>query len=309
MSSHNQVIIVNQPWVKVGCTLGEGPVYDAETHKLHFVDIEENRVYHLDIATMHLSHEQFDEPITCIVKRRNQPGLACTTARGFAILERDSTVRYLHQPISSECLPYTRFNDGGCDSRGRFFAGTMYSAKRGVPGQLYRFDPESGECSVVDPGPFTDSNGLGWSPDERTFYFTDSLTNKIYAYDYEDGNLFNKRLHIDGISLGLPENTYPDGLCVDAEGYIWSARWGGSRVIRHDPEGKIDLEIVFPTVLNVTACCFGGANNDQLYVTTAHCCANGGDGSRQREYPDSGELFVVDLAGRYKGGRRCAFGG
>jgi len=79
-------------------------------------------------------------------------------------------------------------------------------------------------------------------------------------------------------------------------------RWGGSRIIRYTPDGAVDLEVHFPTVLNVTACCFGGPNDDQLYVTTAHCSACGGDASRQTLYPDSGSLFIVDLAGQYRGG-------
>ena len=98
-------------------------------------------------------------------------------------------------------------------------------------------------------------------------------------------------------------------------------RWGGSRIIRYTPDGAVDLQVVFPTALNVTACCFGGKvvvdlsptytlilfeqgpNNDQLYVTTAHCGACGGDASRQAQYPDSGNLFVVDLSGQFRGGK------
>ncbi|KAG6829390.1 hypothetical protein H0H92_004658 [Tricholoma furcatifolium] len=111
-----------------------------------------------------------------------------------------------------------------------------------------------------------DSNGLGWSPDEKTL---------IYAYDYDDGNLSNRRLFVDAIAMGMPEDSFCDGLCVDSEGGIWSARlqlsfhdvvssadgcfrWGGSRILRFTKDGAIDAEIVVPTALNVTACCFGG---------------------------------------------------
>lgn len=107
-------------------------------------------------------------------------------------------------------------------------------------------------------------------------YFTDSLANKIYAYDYDDGRLSGRRVFVDPLSHGLPEGTYPDGLCIDNAGGIWSARsaafvrhgtnranfiahrWGGSRIIRYTPDGAVDLQVVFPTALNVTACCFGG---------------------------------------------------
>lgn len=169
-------------------------------------------------------------------------------------------------------------------------------------------------------------------------YLTDSLVNRIYAYDYNDGELSNRRVFVDPLAQGLPEGTFPDGLCFDSEGGIWSARfvttslihfslahhrfrWGGSKIVRHAKDGSIDFEVFFPTALNITACCFGGEmmqftsgrsfscisfggpNNDQLFVTTAHCGAIGGDSSRQEQYPNSGDIFQVDLSDRYKGGK------
>lgn len=109
-------------------------------------------------------------------------------------------------------------------------------------------------------------------------YFTDLLANLIYAYDFDDGKLSNRRVAVDAIARGLPEKTFCDGLCIDKEGYIWSARfvgrlilehihrttlgrWGGSRIVRFSPQGNIDAEIQFPTALNVTACCFGGGQS------------------------------------------------
>jgi len=265
-------------------------------------------------VTLELQVEQFKEKVGCLALRRDGPGLAGATAQGFALFEKgDSTMEYLSRPLPEEYRRYTRFNDGACDSQGRFFAGTVYDQERGVPGQLWKYDPADGSCSVADPGPFTDSNGLGWTADEKIFYFTDSRANLIYAYDYEDGNLSNRRLFVDAVALGLPKNSYCDGLCIDVEGYVWVARWGGSKIIRFSPSGSIDMELYFPTVLNVTSCAFGGPDNDQLYVTTAHCRASG-EAERQTEFPDSGHLFVVDLslgkAGdkRYQGARRHKFG-
>lgn len=303
MGYTSRTIVVECPLLRTQCRLGEGPLYDSKDSLLHFVDIENCKIYHLNIRTSELTSEQFNEPITCLALRRNGTGLACTTSTGFALIEAESNLRYLCQPLPSETRPYTRFNDGACDKEGRFVAGTLYSKEHNVPGQLYMFDPAKGECKVIDDGPFTDSNGLGWSEDGKTMYFTDSLTNKIYAYDYDTGKVSNRRVFVDPISHGLPEGTYPDGLCIDNAGGIWSARWGGSRIIRYTPDGAMDLEVFFPTVLNVTACCFGGPNEDQLYVTTAHCGACGGDASRQALYPDSGDLFVVDFSGQFRGAK------
>ncbi|KAF8198926.1 hypothetical protein BJ912DRAFT_950240 [Pholiota molesta] len=301
-------IVVEQPWLKLSCTLGEGPIYDAKHSLLHFVDISEHKVFHVR-QNGEFSVEKFEEPISSLALRRTGSGLACTTSRGFAILEGNSTITYINKPIPLKDEPYTRFNDGGCDSMGRFFAGTLWNQEHGIPGKLYRYDPLTDTCDVVDEGPFTDSNGLGWSPDGKTFYFTDSIANIIYAYDYDDGKLGNRRIFIDAIEKGFVEKSYCDGLCIDEEGAIWSARWGGSRIVRFTSAGDVDFQIFFPTVLNVTSCCFGGPNNDQLFVTTAHCGAFGGDASRQREYPDSGHLFLVDLSGRFRGLDRYPFAG
>ncbi|KAF8168018.1 regucalcin [Crassisporium funariophilum] len=302
-------IVVQSPWLKVGCILGEGPLYDPSTSLLHFVDISAKRVYHVNTLNFDLTVEEFEDPVSCLALRRNGEGLACAAAQGFALLEGNSSLSYLSKPLSLQDAPYTRFNDGGCDTKGRFFAGTIYDKDKGIPGRLYRYDPATGQCDVVDDGPFTDSNGLGWSPDEETFYLTDSLVNKIYAYDYKDGELENRRLFVDAIAKGFPDKTYCDGLCVDHEGGVWSARWGGSRIVRFTKYGEVDYQIIFPTALNVTACCFGGPNNDQMFVTTAHCGAIGGDPSRQTQYPDSGHLFLVDLSGRFRGLERSQFAG
>ncbi|THV04858.1 hypothetical protein K435DRAFT_826674 [Dendrothele bispora CBS 962.96] len=306
-------IVVEQPLLDVGCTLGEGPIYDPKTSTLHFVDIVEKKVFHYNIGTetREFTVDSFPESITSLALRRNKQGLACTTAQGFALLDSQSRIQYLSKPLSPNEVAHCRFNDGGCDRLGRYFAGTVQSEDPPIPGKLWRFDPTDGSCVVMDEGPFTDSNGLGLSPDDKTFYFTDSLVNIIYAYDYDDtsGKLSNRRVLVDANALGLTPNSFCDGLCIDTEGGIWSARWGGSCVIRFTNAGAVDVKIEFPKVLRVTACCFGGPNMDQLYVTTAHCGCLGGDASKQNEFPDSGNVFVVDLSGQYRGLARYEFAG
>ncbi|TRM66189.1 hypothetical protein BD626DRAFT_486977 [Schizophyllum amplum] len=312
-----QTIIVDQPLVQVGCILGEGPVWDAKTQMLHFVDISDRKVYHLDTNTLDTRVDEFDEKITSIALRPSNDGLACTTQSGYALILPSETagrpqLQYLTQPFPSHIQPHTRFNDGACDSRGRYFAGSMWNPSRAneISGKLYRYDPalKAGDdgCVVLDEGPFTDSNGLGWSPDDRTFYFTDSWAKVIYAYDYdiEAGNISNRRPFIDGAALDLPGMF--DGLCVDEEGCIWSAMWDGSHLYRFK-EGRVDVVLEFPKVYRVTSCCFGGPNLDQLYITTAHCAAEGGDEQLQLKYPDSGHLYKVDFSGQFRGAPRGVF--
>lgn len=301
-------LTVNEPLLRTACTLGEGPLWDAYTSTLHFVDILKRQVLHYNTITARLTVDQFDEPITCLAIRRGGAGLACATAQGIATINAGA-LSYLAKPLPVNEAPYTRFNDGACDRRGRFVVGTVQSPDGRVPGKLYSFDPRTRNCTVLDTG-FTDGNGLGWSADDKTLFFTNSLVNHIYAYDYDinTGGVSNRRTFIDACALGYPSNTYCDGLCIDSEGCIWSARWGNSRITRHKRNGAVDFEIVFPKVYTVTSCCFGGPNMDQLYVTTAHCGANNGPAHKQAQFPYSGDLFKVDLAGRFKGLPRFEFG-
>ncbi|KAF9270311.1 hypothetical protein L218DRAFT_992944 [Marasmius fiardii PR-910] len=301
-------VVIDTPLLDVGCTLGEGPVYDVETSTLHFVDIEQRKVHHLHTLTNTLTVDEYSVPVTSLALRRKKSGaLAATTAEGFALLNPPLGVEYLSRPLPAEIVGLSRFNDGACDSRGRYFAGTVYSPKHGIPGKLYRYDPSNGSAVVVDQGPFTDSNGLGWSLDEKLFYFTDSWANRIYVYDYdiETGGISNRRVFTDAGDFGY--SGVCDGLCLDTEGGVWSARWEGSRIVRFNSSGTPDFEIVLPTVFRVTSCCFGGPNLDQLYITSAHCGSVNGDASKQNDYPHSGHLFVVNLSGKFKGAPRHPF--
>ncbi|ESK98290.1 smp-30 gluconolaconase lre domain protein [Moniliophthora roreri MCA 2997] len=307
-------LIVDKPFLKVGCSLGEGPVYDAEASVLHFVDILESKVYHLDLITNKLTFDQYPIGITSIVLRRKNPKqLAGTALDGFVLLtpDSDSKLEYLARPIELVGKRLTRFNDGACDRSGRYYAGTVYSPDDDIPGKLFRYDPSDGSCVVVDEGPFTDSNGIGWSVDEKVMYFTDSMRNYIYAYDFDSktGDLSNRRVLVDAVKAGYGPESFCDGLCVDDEGGIWSARWNGSCIVRFTSSGEVDFELYFPTVWRVTSCCFGGPNLDQLYVTSAQCGPLNGDANLQREYYDSGDLFVVDLSGKYRGIPRYSFNG
>ncbi|VDB86507.1 unnamed protein product [Peniophora sp. CBMAI 1063] len=291
-------IVVTEPFLRVGCQLGESPIFYHSTSTLHFIDIIQKKVFHLDTTTHSLTSDTFPEAVTGLALCRGG-GLACTVESGFAVIECGK-LKHLAQPIRPENRPYSRFNDGACDSRGRFFAGTMFSPEHNIPGLLYRYDPRDNSCVVVDEG-FTHSNGIGWTADEHILFFTCSLTNVIYAYDYDEGTISNKRIFSDTSVDSAWKASKPDGLCMDDEGCIWSARWDGSAVVRLDKNGKVNLVIDIPSVLRVTACCFGGPNSDKLYITTASAEIYGGDSEQQRKYPDSGHLFMYDFAGRFKG--------
>ena len=182
--------------------------------------------------------------------------------------------------------PQRRFNDGGVDPTGRFWAGTMNEADaESRIHSLYRLDTDLSLEQVLDD--VTIANGLGWSPDHTIMYFTDTFRHTIFAYDYDlsTGAIKNRRPFIE-----IPEaEGYPDGLTVDSAGCIWSAIWGGSKVIRFDPQGQRLTEVSLP-VAQVTSCAFGGANLNTLYITTAWTGLNWRARLKQRR---AGDLFCV----------------
>ncbi len=161
-------------------------------------------------------------------------------------------------------LPENRFNDGRCDRAGRFWAGTMSDERREPTGSLYRLSADL-VCThiladVIVP------NSIAWSPDNRTMYFADTYRQVIRAWDFDhaSGEVSNERVFCD--TAGHPGR--PDGSCIDADGCLWNAEYGGWRLVRYTPAGKVDRVIEMP-VANPTCCCFGGTDFDTLYVSTA----------------------------------------
>ena len=266
----------------VQCRLGEGPRWHPDEHRLYWVDIEQNGIYRLDPATG--QYERFDLGLPVgAVAFREKGGLVLATRDGFAYWDEGTAqLDFIADPEPDR--PDARFNDGSVDSRGRFWAGTM--THKGAENALYRLDPD-GQVHTMERG-LTISNGLGWSPDGRTMYLTDTNRSIIHAYDYHEPSGTVTRRHT---FVEVPvKDGYPDGLAVDASGYVWSAHYGGSRVTRYDPDGNIERVVEVP-VPNVTACAFGGPDLSTLYITTAW---SGMTDAQRAERPQSGDLFAVE---------------
>ena len=178
-----------------------------------------------------------------------------------------------------------RCNDGKCDRQGRFWVGTMGDMRRTPRGHLYRLDPQAGLRRVLDG--LTIPNGLCWSPDGRTMYFTDSPTRLIWAFPYDPatGTPGERRVfaQVDGSGVA-------DGATVDAEGCLWSARHGGGRVTRYTPDGRIDREIALP-VSQPSCCAFGGPDLGTLFVTTARNGLSADDLAKQ---PLAGAVLALE---------------
>ena len=272
--------------VDVRNALGEGPLWVPREQALYWLDITGRQVLRYDPVTS--THETLDVdiPIT-VLGMREGGGFVAGTVHGFAFWDpaRPANLHTIVDLVADR--PAMRFNDGKVDPRGSFWAGTMNDDNPLQPdGVLFRLDPDR---SVRQMGSgYTVSNGIGWSLDHSTMYYTDTLRLVIYAFDYDraTGAIENRRPFIE-VPVG---DGFPDGMTVDSEGFIWSAHWGGWKVVRYDPQGKPEREITLPAA-QVSCPAFGGANLDELYLTTARKGLTEDD---LRAHPLAGGLFRVD---------------
>lgn len=268
--------------------LGEGPAWDAHRGLLHWVNIHAGRLHSFDPAEGADRALELGEPLGCAVP--------CQT--GSLLLALRSGLWTLNLPavsqtflISPERLPGNRFNDGKCDPAGRFLVGTMDDAEAEASGSLYSYSAD-GALKTLLTG-LRISNGLTWSPDYKTFYFIDTPTRLVMAYDYDlgTGDIANPRP-----VLRVPETLgWPDGMTSDQEGRLWIALWGGAKVTCWDPAtGQTTAAYPVPA-LNVTSCIFGGPRLSDLYVTSAR---KGLTPEQLAEYPLSGGLFRLESGTR-----------
>lgn len=240
--------------------LGECPLWDANQQCLYWVDIYNHRVHRFDPATgadRIFNVEDVVGPIALASDHR----LIIAQRDHIAYLDTKTGSLSVIRSVEAD-KPDNRFNDGKCDSRGRFWFGSL--SETDGQANLYRYDP-NGSLHVMETG-LTISNGLGWSPDDTTFYLTDSPRQTIYAYDFdaESGHIRDRRIFVDLTH----EAFFPDGLAVDVEGCVWSAMWDGWCVIRFDPQGEEMMRVDMP-VQRPTCCVFGGKHLTDLYITTA----------------------------------------
>lgn len=268
--------------VECQCQLGEGPVWHPVEQVLYWLDIVEGRLHRYDPEN---GRHQVVElgVVTGSMGVRSGGGFVMATRKGFAFWNPQTrAMKYVNDPDPDE--GEARFNDGKTDRQGRFWAGKMSSKPAN---SLFRLDPDGSVCRM-ESGIYV-SNGLGWSPDNGVFYFTDSEARTIYAYDFDapSGSISNRRIFAR--IPDQPGEGFPDGLAIDQEGCIWSARWGGWKVVRYRPDGSIDREVPMP-VQFPTSCAFGGQRLDEIYITSAWIEIKP---DRRAEQPMAGDLFRI----------------
>lgn len=259
---------------------GEGPIWWKDA--LYYVDIEGKAIIRLDPQNGDESVWQLDQRIGCIAPCANGQ-LLYAGDRGIARFNLDTAESVaLCDPESDR--PDNRFNDGKCDPRGHFWAGTINMKKVRGTAALYCLDPE--QNLELKLSGLTNSNGLAWSSDGRRFFHIDTPTRSISRYDFqaEGGRISASRTLVDTEAAGFDSS--PDGMCIDSEDRLWVAFCHGACVACFDSKNGRLLRTVQLPVVETTACTFGGPHMNQLFVTT-------GIKSDQPE-TDAGKVFVIE---------------
>jgi D-xylonolactonase len=267
--------------VDIPSLTGEGPLWHEDAQRLYWVDIPAGRLYRYDPE--HDANElvyQHDGHLGGFTIQRDG-SLVLFCARGQILRLIGDQTEIIIPEIEQE--RDGRFNDVIADPEGRVFCGTMPTADHLA--RLYRLDPDGTLTELYDDIGL--SNGFGFSPDLATFYHTDSNNRVIYrmAYDRETGEVSNREVLIETPDDG----SVPDGMTVDAEGNIWSARWDGRALYKYSPEGDLLGQVPFP-VRKVSSVTFAGDAYDVAYATTA-----GGPSRSAEEGMLAGSLFRIDL--------------
>jgi sugar lactone lactonase YvrE len=251
--------------VQIPSIVGECPTWCERRQVLFWVDIQGKKLHRYCLRDGSNSTYHLPDIVTALALCEDETKLLLTLRKRIALFDLPTEALEILATIEAE-LPDNRFNDAKCDTQGRLWPGTMHSVNWSSPeGTLYRCDTafhyEKMHTQV------TCSNGLGWSPDNKTMYFSDSFRYTIFAFDYDaaSGAIKNRRPFV---TLDPQGGSFPDGLTVDAEGYVWSAQVGKGQVVRYTPIGQQDCVIQFP-VPRTTSCTFGGKEMRTLYVTSA----------------------------------------
>lgn len=282
--------LVAQPCTTDLYELGESCRWDEVREELYWVDVYAGRFFRAKVDGPRvdiIAEYQVQGAITALAPfEERSDGWIVAVNQSIERLDESGAVTELARPEGHQ-EKEVRTNDGAADPWGRFWIGSMaYNAEKGR-GTLYRFHETTGVETIF--GDVTISNGIGWSPDERTMYYVDSGPGTISAFRVDDsGEITDRRLLVQ---FNEEQEGVPDGLCVDAEGMIWVAVWGGYQVRRYSPRGELLARVMVSTA-QPSCCAIGGANGTTLYITTAR--EDMSESLLTSEH-DAGRLFCVDV--------------
>lgn len=266
--------------------LGEGLFWDTETKLLYWLDILNCKFHIYNPKDSSNQTHTFNEYIGCIIPR-TKGGFVAAFESGFYFYDSVThKLEFLCQPEKDK--ENNRYNDGACDPYGRFWAGTMSNGENDgngsgiAEGRLYCLDTDLTAKEKIND--IVISNGIAWNSTKDTMYYIDSPTQKIDAFDYDisTGEITNRRSIID-----FPG--FPDGMCIDSQGMLWIAHWGGYSVKRYNPNNGNLIDQIDLPVKCVSNCVFGGEDLTDLYITTSTM----GMPPSDPNYKYSGGLFKV----------------
>jgi sugar lactone lactonase YvrE len=275
--------------VRIGETtniLGECPTWSPGEGALYWIDVRRPALHRFDTGTKETRVWEMPETIGSMALSRSGRRLLLALKSSLSFFDPDSGEFEL---VAAPLAPELRFNDGRCDRQGRFWVGSMNDRTRAAVGALYRVDGTQG-CVRIEDGVRV-PNSLCWSPDGTTMYFGDSDLHTVFAYPYDpdSGSIGARRPFATTSAPAVP-----DGATVDTEGFLWLTEYGGWRIVRYAPDGRLDREIELP-FQNPTSCAFGGAQLDTLFVTTASQRLSAEELTRQ---PLAGALIAMDVGVR-----------
>lgn len=268
------------------CFLGEGPIWIAKHQSFFWVDIENGTLFQMLLPSMAVKTFKFEGRLAVALKGKGNDlilGLDRSLIRFDLETGKQEKLLELEQEF-----PLHRFNDGKADPKGRIWIGTLSTLFTKGAGSLYCISEELAVEKKLEN--LTISNGMAWTKDQSGFYFIDTPTQQVQEFDFDTktGSINFKR-----IAIQVPKKLgSPDGMCLDQEGMLWIAHYGGSGVYRWNPKsGELMDQIKLP-VPHVTSCAFGGPNLDQLLITTAQ---ENLSPDQINQFPQSGDVFLVNV--------------
>lgn len=243
--------------------LGESALWRAETRELHWVDITMGEVHTLHEPSGKHTWFSTAQSVGAVVPVQGG-GFAAALATGFYRADSRGLTGRIAEPEG--LVPNFRMNDGKCDRRGRFWAGTqIIREEMAGKGYFWCLDTDGSVRTALSG--VTTSNGLAWNGDDTVLYYIDTPTRSVRAFDFD---LERGALGPGRICVEVPEVWgYPDGMTIDREGMLWVAHWQGGAVRRYHPRTGECVGVLPVPASKVTSCCFGGENLDTLYITTA----------------------------------------
>lgn len=273
--------------IPIGNENGETPIWVEETNQLFWVDAAKGLIFKKEENSSDYVKYVPEYQARALVRRGDDGWVIVTNSNGIAFWdEQSNSCEFIVDPYQDD--DDMGFNDATADRQGRLLVNSFrYSQLDAPDGSLYSLEPDL-SFRKIDTG-LKLPNGMGFSPDGKKLYLAEMFNGALLEYDYDPktGDVSNRRIFAE-----IPaENGYPDGLIVDAEGYVWTGLWGGWRATRFDPKGNIDRDIKVPAEI-VSCMGFGGKDWNELYITTAWKSLTD---EQRKEQKEAGDLFKIKL--------------